>query len=119
MLVAAVTNTVITGLTSGNLGLALRAGFISAMTVALTFGVGEITGHQSAFASSNHIANIAGHAAVGCVSAAAAGGSCNSSEIRRGRFVRRAADWWCGPRHGRRHGRVSRHGRLGQRRRRW
>ncbi|MCL4765809.1 MAG: DUF637 domain-containing protein [Hyphomicrobiaceae bacterium] len=76
--VAVISSAVVAGLTSGSLGLALRTGAIAAVT-ALAFNVvGGITGHTPAFASPAHAANIAGHAAVGCLSSAASGGSCGS-----------------------------------------
>ena len=86
MAVAAVTSAVITGLASGNLGLALRAGLISAVTVFSMNAVGNMTAmpggsHDLPFGSVNHIANTAGHAAVGCAAAAASGGSCRSGAM--------------------------------------
>jgi hypothetical protein len=78
---AAATSAVITGLTSGNLGLALRAGLISAVTVFAMNAVGDFTGHKPVFGSGAHIANMAGHAAVGCAAAAASGGSCKSGAM--------------------------------------
>jgi RHS repeat-associated protein len=67
---AVLASTVIAGITSGNLGLALRAGFMTAVTVFAMFEVGEFTSHGSLqFGSDTHLLNIAGHALVGCASA--------------------------------------------------
>jgi hypothetical protein len=80
VLVAGATSAAITGITGGNLSQSLRAGLIAA-TSALAFNaVGDLTlgpGHPTAsFGSSQHLSNIAGHAAVGCVMAVASGGKC-------------------------------------------
>jgi hypothetical protein len=91
-LVAGLTSAFVTGVTSGKLGLALRAGFISGFTAVAFFGVGEMTssfgveggvlnpalgGHGPLdFMSDAHLFNIAGHALVGCLSAVASGGKC-------------------------------------------
>jgi RHS repeat-associated protein len=67
----------VTGITSGDLGLALRAGFIAAVTAAAFSFVGTAT-------AGNYVANVAGHAAVGCVSAVASGGKCKSGALSAG-----------------------------------
>ena len=70
----------VTGVTSGNLGLAIRAGIIASATALAFQGVGDLTlgpGHPiPKFGSAEHLANIAGHAGVGCLSAVASGGKC-------------------------------------------
>ena len=81
----------VTGITSGKLGLALKAGFISAVTAFAMFEVGNLTegfsgapkgGHAPLdFASDAHLFNIAGHALVGCASATANGGKCGSGAL--------------------------------------
>lgn len=73
-LVAGLASGFVTGVTSGNLGLALRAGFIAAATAFAFNTVGDITGHQPLFGTEAHLANIAGHALVGCLSAVASRG---------------------------------------------
>ena len=78
----------VTGVTSGDLGQALRAGFISAITAVAFNIVGDITlgpGHKVPdFGSTKHLANIAGHAAVGCLSAVASGGKCGAGALAAG-----------------------------------
>jgi hypothetical protein len=75
--VSSLTSAFVAGVRSGSLGQALRAGLTSAATAAAMFGVGEITGHGNlGFGTGDHIANIAGHAGAGCLSAMASGGKC-------------------------------------------
>jgi hypothetical protein len=76
-LVAGIPSAAVVGISGGSLGDALRAGFISAATVAAMWGVGELTsgfsvtltsagGHGPlAPGSEAHLFNIAGHALVG------------------------------------------------------
>jgi RHS repeat-associated protein len=72
----------VTGITSGKLGLALKAGFISAVTAFAMFEVGELTKHGTlTFGSETHLLNVAGHALVGCASATANGGKCGSGAL--------------------------------------
>jgi RHS repeat-associated protein len=72
----------ITGITSGNLGLALKAGFISAVTAFAFYEVGNLTAHGTlAFGSETHLLNVAGHALVGCGSAVASGGKCGPGAL--------------------------------------
>jgi RHS repeat-associated protein len=72
----------VTGITSGNLGLALRAGFIAAVTASAMFEVGEYTSHGDLqFLSDTHLLNMAGHALVGCLSAVANRGRCGSGAL--------------------------------------
>jgi hypothetical protein len=95
--VAFATTTFVAGVTSGNLGYALKAGFIAAATAAAFYEVGEITSHMPGAIpgidgshgtfeplSEAHLANIAGHAAVGCASAAASGGKCGAGALSAG-----------------------------------
>lgn len=79
--VAAASAAVVTGLSGGNLGQMLRAGAIAGATAFAFYGVGEITGHTPSFGTPAHAANIAGHAGVGCVSAAASGGNCGEGAL--------------------------------------
>ena len=74
---AVAATTIITGITSGNLGLALRAGFIAAVTAGAFYAVGSL-------APTGTLLNIAGHAAVGCLSAVASGGKCGSGALAAG-----------------------------------
>jgi len=67
--------------TGGNLSQALRAGFIAMATAAAFNFVGNVTGHQPDFGTPEYAANVAGHAAVGCVSAAASGGKCGAGAL--------------------------------------
>ena len=79
--VAGLASAITTGLASGNLGMALKAGFIATATALAMQGVGDITGHTPDFGSPEHFANIAGHAAVGCGSAVASGGKCGPGAL--------------------------------------
>ena len=75
---AGIASAVTTGLTSGDLGLALKAGFISMATAYAFQAVGDLTGglpgatpqpgggYTLEFGTPAHAFNIAGHAAVGC-----------------------------------------------------
>jgi hypothetical protein len=74
----------VAGVTSGNLGAALKAGLITAVTAAAFYGVGELTDHNPLFGTPAHAANIAGHAAVGCLSSVASGGECGSGALSAG-----------------------------------
>ncbi|MGJ4945586.1 RHS repeat-associated core domain-containing protein [Bradyrhizobium sp. HKCCYLS1011] len=70
-----------TGLSGGNLGQVLKAGFIAGVTAAAFFEVGNLTGHQPAFGSDKYFENVAGHALVGCGSSVASGGDCKSGAL--------------------------------------
>jgi RHS repeat-associated protein len=90
---AAVATAEIAGITTGDFGLALRAGAIAGATALAFYGVGEITsgmpgaipidGTHGTFIpfSEGHIANIVGHALVGCGSAVASGGKCGPGAL--------------------------------------
>jgi hypothetical protein len=95
--VAFSSNTFVAGVTSGNLGYALKAGLIAAATAVAFYEVGEITsqmpgaipgvdGSHGTFVpfSEGHLANIAGHALVGCASAEASGGKCGPGALAGG-----------------------------------
>jgi len=81
----------VTGVSSGDLGQALKSGLISAVTAAAMFQVGELTGGfagapngghaQLDFLSEAHVFNMAGHAAVGCGAAVASGGDCGPGAL--------------------------------------
>jgi len=79
--VATISSAVTTGLASGSLGQALRAGLITAATAAAFYGVGELTTHNPAFGTERFAANVIGHAAVGCGSAVASGGKCGPGAL--------------------------------------
>ena len=91
---SSITSAVVTGLASGDLGLALKAGLISMATAAAFTAVGDMTGAFPGtldkellghgpleFMSEAHVFNIAGHAAVGCESAVASGGKCGPGAL--------------------------------------
>jgi len=67
---------------TGSINAGLRAGAISLATAWAYYEVGTFTnGHNIGsdyFLTGEHIANIAGHAAVGCASSAASGGDCRA-----------------------------------------
>jgi RHS repeat-associated protein len=97
-LVAALSSAIVTGITTGRLDLALKAGFIAGATALAFFEIGEATAelagklengvlqhgltltdledHPEAFAF-----NVAGHAAVGCGSALASGQRCGPGAL--------------------------------------
>ena len=72
-----IATTIITGITSGDLGMALRAGFIAAVTAVAFDFIGTAT-------AGNFLAKVAGHAAVGCLSAVASGGKCGPGALAAG-----------------------------------
>src|SRR5262249_54362441 len=77
----ALAQAVITGITTGKLGLALKAGFI-AIATQLAFGeIGDLTGHRPAFLSGDYFANVLAHALTGCAQSAASGGSCGPGAL--------------------------------------
>jgi hypothetical protein len=75
----------VTGVTSGDLGLALRAGVTAAFTAFAMDAVGTATlgqGHPMPdFLSPAHLRNIAGHALVGCASAVMGGAKCGPGAL--------------------------------------
>jgi hypothetical protein len=75
----------VTGITSGNLGMALRAGVTAYFTAEAFNIVGTATlgvGHPTPdFLSPAHLSNMAGHALVGCASAVAQGGRCGPGAL--------------------------------------
>jgi hypothetical protein len=85
------TSAVMTGIAGGSLGDMLKAGLITGATALAFYEVGQITNFHnvplSALNAQNtpiFAANIAGHAAVGCVSALASGGSCEAGALAAG-----------------------------------
>jgi hypothetical protein len=92
-LVAGLASTFVTGVSSGSLGLALKAGFISAVTAMAFTQIGDLTGGFDGadplngghgpleFGSAAHLFNMAGHALVGCGSALASGGKCGPGAL--------------------------------------
>ena len=90
----ALASAIVTGITSGDLGLALRSGFISAITAIAFYGIGELTSAMlpidplaraaMTFGSPEHLFKIAGHAGVGCLSAVASGGKCGPGGLAAG-----------------------------------
>jgi RHS repeat-associated protein len=80
-MVVGVTSFYAAGLTSGNLGVALKAGVIAAATAMAFNQVGNITGHAPPFGSPAFVANVAGHALVGCGSSVASGGKCGPGAL--------------------------------------
>jgi RHS repeat-associated protein len=95
-LTAAASAAVITGLSGGNLGAMLKSAAIAGATAAAFFQVGDWTGAFDgtltpfgghgplAFGSDAHLFNTLGHAAVGCLSAVASGGRCESGAAAAG-----------------------------------
>jgi RHS repeat-associated protein len=96
-LVVGVTSAYFAGVNSGSLGVALKAGLIAGATAVAFNIVGEITsgmpgairasdGGHGTFVpfSEGHLANVAGHALVGCASSAASGGKCGPGALSAG-----------------------------------
>ena len=81
VLAAAASAAIVTGLSGGNLGQALRAGLIAGATALAFNAVGDFTGHTPTFGTPAYAENVAGHALVGCASSAASGGSCESGAL--------------------------------------
>jgi RHS repeat-associated protein len=81
---AAASAAIITGLSGGNLGAMLRAAAIAGATAFAFYEVGDITFHTPTFGTPNYFANVAGHAAVGCLSAVASGGKCGPGALAAG-----------------------------------
>src|SRR5262249_39181590 len=71
-LVAAGAAAFVAGVTSGNLGAALRAGVIAGVTALANAQIGVSLGNPG-FDSPGYFANVVAHAVVGCASAAASG----------------------------------------------
>jgi hypothetical protein len=77
----------VTGVTSGSLGAALKAGLIAGVTALANFQVGTFTqGLDTPIEGLGKInpLNIAAHALVGCASSVASGGSCKSGALAAG-----------------------------------
>ena len=81
---ATLASAAVTGLASGKLGLALKAGLISAATAFAMFEVGQLTFHNPPFGTPEYVANVIGHAAVGCASSVASGGKCGPGALSAG-----------------------------------
>src|SRR5262249_26183636 len=71
----------VTGVTSGNLGMALKAGLIAGATALAFNAVGTLT---SGPGPASFLENVAGHALVGCASSVASGGTCKSGALSAG-----------------------------------
>ena len=84
ILISGVVSSVMVAVTGGNLSQALRAGFIAMATAAAFNFVGDATAmpgtgsHDLPFGSEQYVQNVAGHAAVGCLTAVASGGKCGA-----------------------------------------
>jgi RHS repeat-associated protein len=82
ILVATAVNTIVAGVSTGNLGQALRAGAVTLISSIGMYAVGDITGHAPGFAdTAKYAGNVAGHALVGCVSAVGSGSTCQSGAL--------------------------------------
>jgi hypothetical protein len=78
---AAASTTFVAGVTSGNLGYALKAGLIAGVTAMANFGVGAFA---QGLGDAGYLVNAAGRALVGCGSAAASGGKCGPGALAGG-----------------------------------
>src|SRR5262249_12047736 len=80
-LVAAGAAAFVAGVTSGNLGAALRAGVIAGATALAFNAVGTATAQvaETAGSTAGRLFNVAGHALVGCGQAMASGEKCGPS----------------------------------------
>jgi hypothetical protein len=81
MIAAWGSSTFVAGVTSGNLGYALRAGAIAAATAVATYGVGTFA---KGLGDAAYLVNAAGRALVGCGSAVASGGKCGPGALAAG-----------------------------------
>jgi RHS repeat-associated protein len=79
---AGLSTTFVAGVTSGNLGYALKAGLIAALTQIANFGVGWLG--QSVGGMDGYLLGAAGHALVGCASAIASRGKCGPAALAGG-----------------------------------
>ncbi|WP_334502578.1 polymorphic toxin type 28 domain-containing protein [Bradyrhizobium sp. AZCC 1678] len=87
VLAAAAGAAIVTGLSGGNLGQIVRAASIAAITAGAFQGLGNFVGdlaQQGISQSGQYLANVAGSAMIGCLSAAASGGSCKSGGLAAG-----------------------------------
>src|SRR5262249_7065599 len=85
-LVAALTTTFVAGVTSRHLRHSLKAGLIAGVTAIANFGVGTLAKDLAAqgLGGLSSLVNVAGHALVGCASAAASGGKCGPAALSAG-----------------------------------
>jgi RHS repeat-associated protein len=88
VLAAAASAAIVTGLSGGKLADILKAAVIAGATAFAFAEIGTLTGFHGVPLSqinasniSNFAANIAGHAAIGCLSAVASGGKCEAGAI--------------------------------------
>jgi hypothetical protein len=72
---------IVTGLAGGKLSDDIRAAAIAGATAVAFFVVGSFTGDTPAFGTLQYAENIAGHAAVGCMSAVISGGACGPGAV--------------------------------------
>ena len=80
-LAAAASAAIVTGLAGGKLGQVLKAAVIAGAQALAFDAVAGVTGHNPAFGTLEYFENVAGHAAVGCVSAVASGGKCGPGAL--------------------------------------
>jgi len=88
VIAAAAGAAIVTGLSGGRIGDIIRASAIAGATALAFYGVGQITqpaaGATIAEQQFDSVANIAGHAGVGCLSALASGGACGPGALSAG-----------------------------------
>jgi RHS repeat-associated protein len=73
--------TFVAGVTSGNLGYALKAGLIAAISATANFEIGDMT---KGLGDIGYALNAAGRAVVGCASAVGSGGKCGPGALAAG-----------------------------------
>ncbi len=80
---AALSSGFVAGVTSGSLSAAIQAGVMAFDTAVAFYAVAEFTGHRpNPFTEPDkYLENVAGHALVGCASAAASGGKCGPAAL--------------------------------------
>jgi RHS repeat-associated protein len=83
-LVAALSSAIATGITTGSLDLALKAGLISGLTALGFADLAAVTPGASQFGSAAFFERIAGSAVVGCLSSVASGGKCGPGALSAG-----------------------------------
>lgn len=82
-------NAALAGAAAGGIqGGTLKSAIVGSLTASAFYGVGELTTYASkaypGYSAAIYVGNVAGHAAIGCASAAAMGASCGSGALAAG-----------------------------------
>jgi len=82
--VASLTSAFVAGVTSGSLGAAFKAGLITAVTIVAFQGLGTVISDlasQGLSQAGQYFANMAGSAAINCITTVASGGKCGAAAL--------------------------------------